>query len=163
MRSDKRGFSILELLIAVGIIGLLAAMVIANYFNAQNRAKQKRTMADMRGVALAWEARGADAKSYNAAGFTMPAAPITYVELVSLLSPTYMRNIPRFDGWGKDFDLAADQPVGGRAASEYAIRSAGRDGVFAGPSYTSGATTNLDCDIVYSGGQFIIWPEGTQH
>src|SRR5947207_15987123 len=42
----RNGFSIIELLVAVLIIGIIAAIAMGNYLNALNRAKQKRTMAD---------------------------------------------------------------------------------------------------------------------
>jgi hypothetical protein len=105
-----------------------------------------------------------DTKAYNAAAvtFNMPPSTITYGELTTLLAPTYMRNIPRTDGWGLALDFALDQPIGGPQASTYAIRSPGRDGQFSGNSYNAGPTTEFDCDIVYSGGAFIVWPEGTQ-
>jgi type II secretion system protein G len=159
-----RGFTILEVLIVVAIIGIIAAVAIANYLNALQKTKQKRTMADIKSLATAWEARAVDTKAYNlAAGFTMPASAITYNEMTTLLAPTYMRNIPRIDGWGYPLDFAADQPAGGGTqASIYVIRSPGRDGRFSGNSYTPGPTTEFDCDIVYSGGSFIVWPEGTQ-
>lgn len=158
----QRGFTILEVLIVVAIIGIISAIAIANYLNAAQRARQKRTMADIRSIGVAWESRAVDTKAYNAAGFTMPAAALTYADLTTLLSPTYMRNIPSIDGWGHALQFAADQPVGGRAAAEYAIRSPGRDGVFSGNTYTAGPTASFDCDIVYSVGSFIVWPEGTQ-
>src|SRR5437868_5435395 len=158
----RRGFTILEVLIVVAIIGIIAAIAIANYLNALQRTRQKRTMADVRSIGLAWEARAVDTKAYNAGGFTMPAVALTYAELNVLLSPTYMRNIPSTDGWGNALQFAIDQPAGARPAAEYAIRSPGRDGVFAGNTYTAGPTTGFDCDIVYSGGSFIVWPEGTQ-
>lgn len=158
-----RGFSILELLIAVGIIGILAAIAIGNFYNALHRTKQKRTMADIRGVALAWEARAIDIRQYNASGlgYSMPAAPITYAELKGILSPTYMGNIPSNDGWGNALEFRMDNPIGGVSAAEYAIRSPGRDQKFQS-AYVAGPTTDFDCDIVYASGSFIIWPEGTQ-
>ncbi|HKB81490.1 MAG TPA: type II secretion system protein [Thermoanaerobaculia bacterium] len=160
----KRGFTLLEVLIVVGIVGILATIAIANYYNAIQRARQKRTMADVRSLALAWEARAIDVKTYNAAaiGFTMPGADLTYGEVSTLLSPTYMRNIPQFDGWNHPLDFATDLPIGGGPGAAYAIRSAGRDGAFLSGSYTPGPTTNFDCDIVFSSGAFVVWPEGTQ-
>lgn len=158
----ERGFTILEVLIVVAIIGIIAAIAIANYLNAAQRARQKRTMADIRSIGVAWESRAVDTKAYNAAGFTMPASALTYADLTTLLSPTYMRNIPSADGWGHALQFATDQPIGTRNAAEYAIRSPGRDGVFTGNTYTAGPTTAFDCDIVYSVGSFIVWPEGTQ-
>jgi hypothetical protein len=126
------------------------------------RARQKRTMADIRSIGVAWESRAVDTKAYNAAGFTMPASALTYADLTTLLSPTYMRNIPSTDGWGHAMQFATDRAIGSGNAAEYAIRSPGRDGVFTGNTYTAGPTTAFDCDIVYSVGSFIVWPEGTQ-
>jgi type II secretion system protein G len=157
----RRGFTIIELLVVVGIIAILASIAINNYIGAMNRARQKRTMADIRGVALAWEARAVDIKAYNAAGFTLPANPITYAELKSILSPTYMGNIPQMDGWGNPFEFRMDRPIGAVPAASYAIRAAGRDGHYQS-AYVAGPTTDFDCDIVYAEGSFIIWPEGTQ-
>ena len=164
MRQQRRGFTLLEVLIVVAIIGIIATIAIANYLSAAQRTKQKRTMADMRSIAVAWEARAVDTKAYNAAaaGFTMPATMLTFADMTTLLAPTYMRNMPRIDGWGKALEFATDQPIGGRGAAEYAIRSAGRDGQFTGTTYTPGPTTSFDCDIVYSMGSFVVWPEGTQ-
>ena len=158
----RRGFTILEVLIVVAIIGIIAAIAIANYLNAAQRTRQKRTMADIRSIGVSWESRAVDTKAYNAAGFTMPAVVLTYANLTTLLSPTYMRNIPSTDGWGNPLQFAADQPIGGNPAADYAIRSPGRDGVFSGNTYVGGPTTEFDCDIVYSGGAFVVWPEGTQ-
>jgi prepilin-type N-terminal cleavage/methylation domain-containing protein len=160
----KHGFTIIELLVALAIVGILVAIAVWNYHTSIQRARQKRTMADMRSIATAWEGRATDVKSYNAAaaGFTMPAAPITFGEMNTLLVPTYIKVLPRIDGWGHPFDFAADQAVGsGTGADLYALRSPGRDGVYA-TSYVLGGTTDFDCDIVYSGGSFVIYPEGLQ-
>ena len=149
----------------VAIIGIIAAIAIANYLNALQRTKQKRTMADMRSIAIAWEARAVDTKAYNAAAapFNVPPNTIAYSDLTTMLGPTYMRNIPRTDAWGWALDFSADQPIGAsQQAAVYCIRSPGRDGQFIGNGYTPGPTTSFDCDIVYSGGAFVVWPEGTQ-
>ncbi|MEO6258821.1 MAG: prepilin-type N-terminal cleavage/methylation domain-containing protein [Thermoanaerobaculia bacterium] len=160
----RRGFSVIELLIAVGIIAMIAAIAMGNYFNAIHRSKQKRTMADMRSVAVAWESRAVDTKQYNAAGgaFSMPAGAVSYQEMVTMLSPTYIRTLPSMDGWGFPMQFRADQTIASAtAASSYGLRSPGRDGIYSG-TYNDGPTTNYDCDIVYSGGQFIVYPEGVQ-
>ena len=121
-------------------------------------------MADIRSVALAWEARAIDVKQYNASGlgFTLPAAIVSYAELQTILAPTYMGNIPSTDGWGNALEFRLDQAIGsGTSAAEYAIRSPGRDGRYQS-TYVTGPTTDFDCDIVYAQGTFVVWPEGTQ-
>lgn len=160
----RNGFSVIELLIAVLIIGIIAAIAMGNYFNAVHRAKQKKTMADMRTTAVAWEARAVDVRQYNAAGaFTMLPASVTYPQMVTMLIPTYVRDMSRTDGWGFPLEFTIDQAIGsGTGAAGYAIRSPARDGQTEGNAYAGGPTTDYDCDIVYASGQFIAWPEGTQ-
>lgn len=153
----ESGFTLLELLIVVGIIGILAAISVIAYFVAIDRARQKRTVNDMRTIATAWEARATDTHSYAAGGYTFPETVVTADQLHLRLSPTYLRHIPRYDGWSRPFEFAISED-----AKEYAIRSRGRDGVVDGTDYTQGETPNSDCDIIYSNGSFVTYPAVAQ-
>lgn len=163
-RKLVRGFSLIEVLVVVGIVGILSALVIANYLNGLQKARQKRTMADIRSIANAWEARAVETRSYNAAGqtpppatYTMPATTLTQAQLASLLTPTYMRVLPTIDGWSNMLDFAVEFPLGGAPATHYAIRSSAGDGVFE-TTYTAGPTEDFDCDIVFADGNFVVYP-----
>jgi type II secretion system protein G len=161
----RNGFTLLELLVVVAIIAILASIGVVNYLNAISRARQKRTMADIKLIASAWEARAADTRRYNAAGqaFAMPSNSVTHDEVAAMLAPTYLRTFPTADAWGNALQFALDQPLGARAdAAAYAIRSPGRDGAFSVTYATPGPTTDFDCDIVYANGQFVVWPESAQ-
>ena len=157
-RRRSGGFTLIELLVVVAIIAILAAIAIANYLTGLQRARQKRTMADIRTVASAWEARATETKGYSAAGFTFPTQPVTYVDLRSALVPTYANPLPEMDGWSKAFQFATNQAWGTQTAQSYGIRSGGSDTTFDGTSYTSGPVDRFECDIVYANGSFVTYP-----
>lgn len=163
-RQGSKGFTLVELLIVIAIIAILAAIAIPNLLMALQRARQKRTMANMRNIATAWEARSVDLSRYNAAGVSIEgmSSVVTMDDLEGAIEPTYIKTMPRVDGWNRDFVGVTDQPFGNAlGATHYGLVSAARDGVFEG-SPALGATANFDCDIIYSNGQFLQYPEGLQ-
>lgn len=159
---NKRGFTLIELLIVVAIIGVLAAIAIPNLLTAMHRARQKRTMADIRSAATAWEAYASDYSRYNAAGtISITGVPVD-ADIGSRLCPTYIKTLPVKDGWTNDIEYFAENPIGDPVpASYYFIRSKGKDQQ-ADATLPGGATTNFNDDIVYSNGSFIQYPEGLQ-
>ena len=144
----------------VAIIGILAAIAIPNLLTAMHRSRQKRTMADLRNIATAWEARATDTNTYDLAGLTWPAYNTDITAdggLQEKLQPTYMKKVPSLDAWNKEFKYGV-----ATSGESYSLASAGKDKTF--QSVTSGplATTDFDCDIVFSDGNFVAYPEGVQ-
>ena len=158
MRCERgqAGFTLIELLIVVAIIGIIAAIAIPNLLNAIDRAKQKRTMADIRSMGTATEAYAVDVNFYprNVTSLT-PVDGTGNSNLGKWVTPTFIRKIPGQDGWGGDVRYQSNAN-----GSEYTIISYGKDG--ARSTGSSGKTLDFDCDIVYQVGGFIAWPEGIQ-
>ncbi|MBV8547809.1 MAG: hypothetical protein JO088_23955, partial [Acidobacteria bacterium] len=160
------------------VVGILIAIAVPNYLTALQRSRQKRTMADMRMIATAWEARATDVNRYNAAGqiseSAFPQENVPSATLAENLSPTYIRAFPRVDGWSNPFVFSVDQSFGtAKPAMAYAVRSNGRDGkpgeimrsvqvTKDGQPETSIKTANFDCDIIFMNGVFVQYPEGVQ-
>jgi len=69
---DKYAFTLIELLIVVAIIGILAAIAVPNFLNAQIRAKYARCLADMKACQSALEMYQIDRGAYPPVGFDGP-------------------------------------------------------------------------------------------
>lgn len=88
-----RAFTLIELLIVVGIIAILAAIAVPNFLESQVRAKVSRVRSDMRTISLAVESYAVDNNSY-------PFVPQTFTDLAArmrqITSPiAYMSSIPK--------------------------------------------------------------------
>ncbi|HEX5759360.1 MAG TPA: prepilin-type N-terminal cleavage/methylation domain-containing protein [Thermoanaerobaculia bacterium] len=168
IRNRQRGFTLIELLIVVAIIGIIAALLIPNFLDALQKAKQKRTVADVRnsGTAMfSWltdqvgaAAAGAAAQNVDLSQYTSISRANLKKELVS----TYLQEVPALDGWKNPYDyyLNTTNPLAQRVM---AIRSYGRNTIQeAGGSYTvtNFEPTDYDQDIVWADGFMVRWPEG---
>ncbi|RJP28518.1 MAG: prepilin-type N-terminal cleavage/methylation domain-containing protein [Candidatus Omnitrophota bacterium] len=98
--NKKNAFTLIELLIVVAIIGILAAIAVPNFLNAQTRAKVARVVSDLKAITQAMEMYYIDHNSYinesesyiSLNGIKTPAPD---AGLYFLLTPvSYMTSIP---------------------------------------------------------------------
>ncbi|MBZ0257327.1 prepilin-type N-terminal cleavage/methylation domain-containing protein, partial [bacterium] len=62
--NQKKAFTLIELLIVVAIIGILAAIAVPNFLNAQMRAKITRVKADFRTISTGFSMYQLDRNAY---------------------------------------------------------------------------------------------------
>jgi general secretion pathway protein G len=142
MGNKARGFTLIELLIVVAILGILAALLIANIFPSIQKAKQKRTMTVILKIATACADyttdRGEAPDSGNQSGEINTGS-----EFVSLLSPFYIKLFPYKDEWGhrlvaytgSSIDGVYGIPGDNIAEDDFIIASLGSDGEYEGWTY----------------------------
>lgn len=93
---NYRAFTLIELLIVVAIIGILAAIAVPNFLNAQLRAKIARVEGDLRAMKTAIEMYRLDSNGYP------PACSLEIVGDVQfrageIFSPVAYANVPAVD------------------------------------------------------------------
>ena len=147
--STYRGFTVLELLIVVAVIGIVSAIAMPVVVSAIQRARQSRTMADMRTIGGALVLYEQDYVDYP-----IETSPVSAEDLRLFLQP-YTGDFRATDGWSRPYWYVSDGHI--YTLISYAL--AGNPD----PPYTNGPTHRLEDDIVMSEGVFIQWPEGVQH
>jgi type II secretion system protein G len=164
MKKNRKGFTLIELLIVVAIIGIIVAIAIPNLLNAIQRAKQRRSMGDIRSIATAVEAYSVDFNRYPpsaafawgtgpAENLAQPTATLSVVQ--GYISPTYIRVAPLSDGWNSWFLYGTDANN-----SAYGLQTVAKNGTI--DLRDSPVTTDFNADIIYINGQFVQYPEGVQ-
>ncbi|MCX7717945.1 MAG: prepilin-type N-terminal cleavage/methylation domain-containing protein [Candidatus Sumerlaeaceae bacterium] len=98
--AKTRAFTLIELLIVVGIISILAAIAVPNFLEAQTRAKISRSVSDLRSIAVALEAYHTDNNGYPVVGNPALPSPLDsltpfYVRLRRITTPVaYISSLP---------------------------------------------------------------------
>ena len=164
LRNRQRGFTLIELLIVVAIIGIIAALLIPNFLDALQKAKQKRTVADIRNVGTAEMSWLTDQIAAASAGLTNTVSTADYkaytaADLANLLVPQYIQEVPVRDGWKNNVDYFLTTNFSQKKIM--LTRSYGQKGAADTGTYTAGAfdPTDYERDIVWADGFFVRWPQ----
>lgn len=142
LRKRDEGFSLIELLIVVAIIGIIATIAVPQLLDAIDRGRQRRTMADMRNIATANGTYRVDEGVYADA-------------LDSIETQGYMQVVPLNDAWAEAF--AYTQTGGGTG---YTLESFGSDGADGPAAPDPWINDPYDPDLQLTNGQFTEAPTG---
>lgn len=142
----NEGFTLIEILIVVAIIGILAALLIPNAITAIQKSKQKSTMKDILSMATAASDYVADNGDWaiSQSGDIDPSS-----EFVLLITPFYIKICPTVDQWGEPYKVYLGSLAAVRSIpdidlgpDDFVIESYGRDGISDGWQWDVSAPEN---------------------
>jgi general secretion pathway protein G len=139
LRGSQDGFTLIELMVVILIIGLLATIVVQNLRSATDKAKRVKAQADISQIKSALDRYYLDAGSYPTSDQGLPAlmaAPENGNVPTDWGGP-YIEKIP-MDPWGHPYFYQSD-------GNQYLLKSFGADGV------EGGEGKNADIDGSSSG------------
>ena len=123
VKSTKRGFTLIELMIVVAIIGILAAIAIPNFLRFQLKSKTSEGKVNLAAIRTAEESYLAEFGTYVAAADAPGAAAVTTTKQVWPTPAVGFDTI----GWGPEGDVFFSYGV-----------------AIAGQGYTASAVADLD-------------------
>ena len=137
-RSSEEGFTLVELMVVIVIIGLLATVVLINVLPSQDKAMVTKARADIATLDQAMEMYRLDNFTYPSGGDGLSAlvSPPATAQAGNYRPGGYIKNLPK-DPWGRPYQLAVPGKKG-----PFDIYSLGADGA------PGGTDENAD---IYSG------------
>ena len=128
-RARRAGFTLVELMVVIVIIGLLATVVAINVLPSQDRAMVEKARADIAVLETAVETYRLDNLTFPSAGDGLQAlvAPPRDLTRPERYRPGgYIRRLPE-DPWGNPYQYRRPG-IGGRAFDIYSLGADGQEG-----------------------------------
>lgn len=138
-RSSERGFTLVELMVVLFIIGLLATIVAINVLPSQDRAMTEKARSDIATLSQALEMYRLDNLAYPASAEGLNAlvtAPPTLAQPGRYRSGGYIKNLPQ-DPWGRPYQYVSPGTTGA-----FDLYSLGADGAPGGENENADITAD---------------------
>ena len=113
--SNRKGFTLVELLVVISIIGILSAIAIPKFTDSTKTARGAKIQADLRTMESAFQIYYASAGSYPLAIATLTAANLLVAEPVA---PAGEWKTPNAAGNGGSYSVSGNRPVFSGSAVE---------------------------------------------
>ena len=120
-RLRQRGFTLVELLVVMVILGLLASLVLPNFFGQAEKARAKTTQVQIATLASALDAFALDVGRYPTSSEGLEALVHAPSGVEQWDGPYLKKEVPK-DGWGTPYEYKAPE-----ARDDYEVISAGAD------------------------------------
>ncbi|MGB8436479.1 MAG: type II secretion system major pseudopilin GspG [Burkholderiales bacterium] len=134
IRTCRRGFTLLELLVVMVIIGLLAAYVAPRYFGQLGKSEVKAAMAQINGIEKALDHYRLDTGHYPSTEQGLAALVVRPQNEAKWDGPYLSKAVPP-DPWGRAYSYRSPGEHG-----EYDLFSFGKDGQPGGTSENADIT-----------------------
>ena len=137
MNEKEEGFTLIELMVVIVIIGLLTTIVVINVMPAQDKAMAQKAKADVALLEQAVERYRLDNLTYPDQITALIDPPAGLARPERYARGGYVKRLPE-DPWGQAYQYASP----GRNGRPYAITSLGADGREGGSGKDADITSN---------------------
>jgi general secretion pathway protein G len=121
-RSNERGFTLVELLVVMVILGLLASLVLPNFFGQAAKARVKTAVVQIKTLETALDAFALDTGRYPSTQEGL-AALLEQPSGMAMWDGPYLKGKLPKDPWGNDYEYSGPDDGG-----NYEIVCLGADG-----------------------------------
>lgn len=146
----RAGFTIVELLIVIVVIGILAAITIVTYNGVQKRANDAAVQSDLNGLAIKFEIYNSDNGSYPVVSSDLSGVGAKASKNSYLVSPDTIYNfIPCVTAGSVDYAVAAISKSGNRFY--VGSKSRGVESFSGASSWTGSTAYSIACGDILPG------------